>query len=527
MLIKIILYDIMLPLQKLWMRLTPLSVSLVCVVILWMIACFIHKDILLSMIDIWWSHKAFQHCFFVVPAFIFCLYHKWGKIKYAVPHFEPFAFIVILFFGFVAVLAHHIGINLIAHAAFIILLQSCFVVCIGRHLSKVLMIPIAVLFFMVPFGTEFIVPLQNFTADISVWLLKHSGVNVSYKGIYVYTDRINFYVAEACAGLRFLVANLFVMALYGFFTFKTRRSWLIFVPVCFVVPILGNCLRAYMIMMIGYYSNGKYATGVDHLVYGWGFFTVLAILNFMIGEKLYKLEKKRGDTHKDIDNSPDKHEGLLPIDCRKHFPATIFALFTALGLFYHIDRMGQLVLPKTHAQIHAVLPVSFTGISENKAWKKIKVDPFYFKQYDHGFGYFNPKNNVMIGVLHYNSQNSVKDVSSSQNKFYDEEKWLLLGRKSFMFDGIEWNAELSGLAGHYQAITLYSYYTGLERPEYQASSFSMKKALFYDLLYRGQTQGGVIYIRTYVDKQMSIDEATLYVQRQLKKSLSQKLDNVP
>ncbi|MGB5495594.1 MAG: exosortase C-terminal domain/associated protein EpsI, partial [Sedimenticolaceae bacterium] len=41
--------------------------------------------------------------------------------------------------------------------------------------------------------------------------------------------------------------------------------------------------RAYMIVMIGHYSKMEYATGVDHLIYGWIFFGVVMFILFWLG----------------------------------------------------------------------------------------------------------------------------------------------------------------------------------------------------------------------------------------------------
>lgn len=45
-------------------------------------------------------------------------------------------------------------------------------------------------------------------------------------------------------------------------------------------PVLANGLRAYGIIIIGYLSDMKYATGADHLIYGWLFFSLVTFLIF-------------------------------------------------------------------------------------------------------------------------------------------------------------------------------------------------------------------------------------------------------
>jgi EpsI family protein len=58
---------------------------------------------------------------------------------------------------------------------------------------------------------------------------------------------------------------------------------LVFAAFSIVVPIIGNGLRAYLIVMLGHLSNMKLAVGVDHLVYGWVFFGIIIFLMFFVG----------------------------------------------------------------------------------------------------------------------------------------------------------------------------------------------------------------------------------------------------
>ncbi len=58
---------------------------------------------------------------------------------------------------------------------------------------------------------------------------------------------------------------------------------MLFVLASILFPIVANWLRAYMIVMIAHLSEMKYATGVDHLIYGWVFFGFVMLILFWIG----------------------------------------------------------------------------------------------------------------------------------------------------------------------------------------------------------------------------------------------------
>jgi EpsI family protein len=90
-------------------------------------------------------------------------------------------------------------------------------------------------------------------------------------------------VAEACSGLRYLIASLTVGALFAYLNYQRAWKRVVFVGLSVAVPILANFVRAYMIVMIGHLSDMKLAVGVDHFLYGWVFFGVVIGLLFWLG----------------------------------------------------------------------------------------------------------------------------------------------------------------------------------------------------------------------------------------------------
>jgi len=66
----------------------------------------------------------------------------------------------------------------------------------------------------------------------------------------------------------------------------TYRSWprrIGFLVASAVVPILANAVRAYGIIMLGHLSGNRIATGVDHVIYGGIFFSIVMLLLFALG----------------------------------------------------------------------------------------------------------------------------------------------------------------------------------------------------------------------------------------------------
>ncbi|UYV14908.1 exosortase A [Porphyrobacter sp. ULC335] len=167
------------------------------------------------------------------------------------------------------------GINLVAQIGAVGALQAAVLTILGLRVSLLLALPLAFACFLVPFGDEIIPPLQFVTADIAIALTHASGVPARIDGIYIDTPAGLFIVAEACSGVKFLIAMVTLGVLVAFtrFTRWSRRA--MFLAACIIVPILANGVRAWATIHIAQYIGAERATGFDHIVYGWVFFAII------------------------------------------------------------------------------------------------------------------------------------------------------------------------------------------------------------------------------------------------------------
>lgn len=172
-----------------------------------------------------------------------------------------------------------LGINLIAQVGAVGALQAAAVTVIGLRAALVLALPIAFAAFLVPFGDEIIPPLQAITAEIAIALTHASGIPARINSIYIDTPAGLFIVAEACSGVKFLIAMVTLGVLVCVTRFNRWRTRAAFMAACVIVPILANGVRAWATIHVAQYVGAEKATGFDHIVYGWVFFAiVIAVL---------------------------------------------------------------------------------------------------------------------------------------------------------------------------------------------------------------------------------------------------------
>jgi exosortase/archaeosortase family protein len=92
-----------------------------------------------------------------------------------------------------------------------------------------------------------------------------------------------FYIAEACAGLRFLIASIAFGVLYAVTMFRSPLRRAIFIVASILVPIVANGFRALGIVVLGHELGSAQAAETDHVLYGWIFFSIVILLLTLAG----------------------------------------------------------------------------------------------------------------------------------------------------------------------------------------------------------------------------------------------------
>ena len=236
-----------------------------------------------GMVYTWYNFETYTHGFLILPISLWLLWHKRAYLAGLSPQPSPAFLIPLLGCLFVWALARLSGVLVVEQFAFVAAVITALTAVIGWQVAKFLAFPLLFLFFAVPMGEDLVPPMMEFTATFTVEALKLSGVPVYRDGLWFSLPSGNWSVVEACSGVRYLIASVTLGVMYAYVTYHTLWKRLLFIAMSAVVPILANGMRAYIIVMIGHLSNMEYATGVDHLIYGWVFFGIVMFILFWIG----------------------------------------------------------------------------------------------------------------------------------------------------------------------------------------------------------------------------------------------------
>ncbi|WP_198559880.1 exosortase A [Colwellia sp. 12G3] len=243
----------------------------------------VYQDALVAMEAIWSRSDTFAHGYFILPISLWLLWRD--KANLIASTVQPSWLALPLLAGslFVGLFAYAADINVLGQLSAVTSLIFLLWLLIGNKLAWRYKFPLAYLLFAVPMGENLIPWLQDVTAWFTVFFLKINGIPVYVDGLYIQIPTGMFEVAVACSGIRYLIASAAVGALYGHLTYQKIHKQIIFFVFALTLPILANGIRAYGIVAIAYYSDMEYATGADHLIYGWLFFGLIIMLMFWIG----------------------------------------------------------------------------------------------------------------------------------------------------------------------------------------------------------------------------------------------------
>jgi len=265
--------------QPAWPRFLPqLSLALAVLAILLM-----HLPTASAIVAIWLRSPTFNHGLLVLPVAAWLARRQRARIDGLVPRPWPPALGLLVALGaiwMVSALAH---VQVVQQYCLALMCIATVAAVLGLSVTRVMAYPLAYCLLAVPFGEVFIPPLIDFTARFTVALLQLGGIPVFHENNFISLPSGNWAVADACSGLRYLIASVALGMLYAGVSYRSTGKRLVFIAVALVLPVVANGLRACMVVLIGHWSNMRLAAGVDHLIYGWVFFGVVMALLFWCG----------------------------------------------------------------------------------------------------------------------------------------------------------------------------------------------------------------------------------------------------
>ena len=245
----------------------------------WALIAAIFASDWITIATLAWDKSTFNHILLIPLILIWLVTQRWQQLR----QLEPSAWwpgLLLSAAGMVMwLLGAFSGLDAARQLGAVLLLISTVPLFLGLRVSAGLTFPLFYGLLLVPLGEELVPALQMITAEITVFLVSLSGILAEVDGVFIDTPAGLFEVAEACSGVKFLIAMIALGLFVANVCFISWRRRALFLTACVVVPILANGIRAFATIYVAQSIGAEAAVGFDHLIYGWFFFgIVMAIL---------------------------------------------------------------------------------------------------------------------------------------------------------------------------------------------------------------------------------------------------------
>lgn len=459
-----------------------------------------------AMVHVWIVNETFNHGFLVFPFVLWLMWKKKSQILLVQPRPEPRAFLLLILLLIAWLISAVVDVEIVQQFCMITIILTSIGIIAGRQVLSYIFFPLLFLYFSVPFGQALIPPLMQFTADFAVTLIRLVGIPVYRDGLSFALSSGSWSVVEECSGVRYLIASFLLGSIYAYLNYSSTKKRVIFILLSLIVPIIGNGLRAFGIVLIGHFSGMRLAIGADHLLYGWVFFGIIIFLLFYAGSFWRDAEDVANEY--DSDEKDSKEQGL--IDSRETyspfiFLAITFLLMTSFAVFAnHIDNQKLANVEP----VEVSLPVNFSGWQYEDGqlfnWQPIYLNP----DKNISRGYISKNGFVQLDIAYYQVQQQGAEAISTSNKLTDpyEGDWRLISSTNiFESDKHFTESEVKYVD---QKLLVWSWY---RVGRYETPNPYMAKALeAYNLLIEGRTDVSLLSIATQFDDSKETTRQKIY-----------------
>ncbi|MBY0429862.1 MAG: exosortase, partial [Rhodospirillales bacterium] len=240
---------------------------------------------LAGMLHQWSTSSAYNHAFLILPISLYLIWERRADLAALRPDPSFRGIGLVLASGVAWLAANSLGIDEGVHFAILGILQGLLLTALGAKVYRLLLFPLSYLWLMVPTGGFLVAPLQTVTAVLSTALLKLSAIPVYTEGWTIEVPSGTYFVARGCAGLNFLLASLALALVYGYLVYARPWKRVVAVAAMLSVAILGNAVRVWGIIALAHLTDNRIDIVDDHLLYGWGFFSLLLLGMMALGSR--------------------------------------------------------------------------------------------------------------------------------------------------------------------------------------------------------------------------------------------------
>ena len=384
----------------------------------------------------------------------------------------------------------------------------------GWRAFKIVAVPLALLFFMVPLPpfiyNTLSTKLQLLSSEIGVAVIRMFDISVYLEGNVIDLGVYKLQVVEACSGLRYLfplVSLSFIAAyIYRAEFWKKAIVFLSSIP----ITVLMNSFRIGMIGVLVEFYGIEQAEGFLHDFEGWFIFMAcmgILVLEMVLLSRIGKNKSSLAEAFAvDLPESVSCKETSRRQVYTHHFSVVILAGLILAGSLYAQGRIES-DLPR---KVFAEFPLKFSewkgrdGRLEQIILDSLKLDDYLMANYVNSAG--EPVNFYMA----YYKEQQAGSAAHSPRACIPGGGWLIkqheiVDLSEIEYDGraLQVNRMVIKKGEHTQLV----YYWFQQRGRDITSEWMVKWYMFWDALTRNRTDGALVRLTAFIGPGQEIEDA--------------------
>ncbi len=232
------------------------------------LTCVVYGPILYYMVLHWNEVADYSHGFLVAPLALYFAWERQPKLQRA--RIEPSWWgLVPLALSTLTLVMGRLGVEQMnMRVSFVLALMGIVLLLLGRKVFRILAFPLFFLFLMVPLPQSLVnvvaFPLQLTAADWAVDLLYYLRIPALREGNIIHLPNTALFVAEACSGLRSLMALITLGVVFAYFFRKSWGERVVIVLSAIPIAIIVNAMRVTITGILTYRFGETAAEGAVH-----------------------------------------------------------------------------------------------------------------------------------------------------------------------------------------------------------------------------------------------------------------------
>lgn len=456
---------------------------------------------LLNMVQRWEGSEEYGYGYMIPVITLFLIWQRKDKLE-QIPFTGSWLGTVLLLAGLLIVLVGHLSaLNSITQYGFVVAIIAAVYAVLGGAAFQVVLVPLLLLFLMVPLPAflfnNLSSQLQLISSEIGVAVIRLFGVSVNLEGNVIDLGIYKLQVVEACSGLRYLFPLLALSIIASYFYQAAVWKRVVVILSSIPITVLMNSFRIGVIGVLVEYYGIEQAEGFLHDFEGWIVFmacVVLLVLEMWLLSRVGKDHRPFREIFGMEFPAPTPSDARLssrPLPNQSYVVLILVAATLAGALT--IGNREEYIPPRTGFESYPMTLGNWRGHSdvlETIVLDELKLDDYVLADYRSPDGQA-----VNFYVAYYGSQRSGA-AAHSPRSCLPGGGWRIDSHAGITLDpgGMQVNRFVIS-KGEYRQLV---YYWFKQRNRIVANEFAVKWYLLWDALTRNRTDGALVRLTTVV-----------------------------